>query len=132
MTWFKRDKKSIEQTTPPEERRVRTEGLWTKCTGCRAIVWKKDLESNSRVCPKCHCPCQKMGGSHSDSALVGLPSGSSECHHIVCPCCGSTICYVCMKLVVDYSGDGYGDGYGDAGAEITRESAGRPSASLKY
>ena len=27
MSWFKRDKKSIDQVTPPEERRVRTEGF---------------------------------------------------------------------------------------------------------
>ena len=53
MSWFKRSKKSIEQSTPPDERRVKTEGLWTKCTGCRAIVWKKDLEANARVCAKC-------------------------------------------------------------------------------
>ena len=53
MAWFKREKKSIEQPTPPDERRVKTEGLWTKCVSCRAIVWKKDLESNLHVCPKC-------------------------------------------------------------------------------
>lgn len=53
MSWFKRSKKSIEQATPPDERRVKTEGLWTKCTGCRAIVWKKDLETNAQVCAKC-------------------------------------------------------------------------------
>jgi acetyl-CoA carboxylase carboxyl transferase subunit beta len=53
MAWFKRSKKAIEQTTPPDERRVKTEGLWTKCVTCRAIVWKKDLVSNLRVCPKC-------------------------------------------------------------------------------
>jgi acetyl-CoA carboxylase carboxyl transferase subunit beta len=53
MAWFKRDKKSIENPTPVEERRVRTEGMWTKCTSCRAIIWKKDLESNWEVCPKC-------------------------------------------------------------------------------
>jgi len=53
MAWFKRSKKSIEQQTPPDERRVKTEGLWTKCENCRAIVWKKDLESNLHVCPKC-------------------------------------------------------------------------------
>ncbi len=53
MAWFKRSKKSIEQPTPPDERRVKTEGLWTKCTGCRAIVWKKDLETNAHVCAKC-------------------------------------------------------------------------------
>jgi acetyl-CoA carboxylase carboxyl transferase subunit beta len=53
MSWFKRDKKSIEQPTPPEERRVRTEGLWMKCASCRAIVFRKDLEENLFVCPKC-------------------------------------------------------------------------------
>jgi acetyl-CoA carboxylase carboxyl transferase subunit beta len=53
MSWFKRDKKAIDQATPPEERRVRTEGLWMKCESCRAIVFRKDLEGNLLVCPKC-------------------------------------------------------------------------------
>ena len=53
MAWFKRSNKAIEQSTPPDERRVKTEGLWSKCANCRAIVWRKDLEGNSRVCPKC-------------------------------------------------------------------------------
>jgi len=53
MAWFKREKKPIEQPTPPDERRVRTEGLWIKCEACRAIIWKKDLEDNWQVCPKC-------------------------------------------------------------------------------
>ena len=53
MTWFKREKKPIENPTPADERRVRTEGLWTKCSACRAIIWKKDLETNWEVCPKC-------------------------------------------------------------------------------
>jgi len=53
MAWFKREKKSIETPTPPEERRVRTEGMWVKCEACRAIIWKKDLEANWEVCPKC-------------------------------------------------------------------------------
>jgi acetyl-CoA carboxylase carboxyl transferase subunit beta len=53
MAWFKREKKPIENPVPVEERRVRTEGMWTKCSACRAIIWKKDLESNWEVCPKC-------------------------------------------------------------------------------
>ena len=53
MAWFKRVKKSIEKPVPPDERSVRTEGLWTKCPACRTIVWKKDLEANLHVCPKC-------------------------------------------------------------------------------
>jgi acetyl-CoA carboxylase carboxyl transferase subunit beta len=53
MAWFKREKKPIENPTPVDERRVRTEGLWIKCKACRAIIWKKDLEDNWEVCPKC-------------------------------------------------------------------------------
>src|ERR1700688_3318239 len=53
MAWFKREKKRIEQPTPPDARRVKTEGLWTKCENCRTIVWKKDLDANWRICPKC-------------------------------------------------------------------------------
>ena len=53
MAWFKREKKPIENPTPVDERRVRTEGLWMKCKACRAIIWKKDLEENWEVCPKC-------------------------------------------------------------------------------
>jgi acetyl-CoA carboxylase carboxyl transferase subunit beta len=53
MAWFKREKRSLENPTPVDERRVRTEGLWTKCNSCNAIIWKKDIEANWEVCPKC-------------------------------------------------------------------------------
>jgi acetyl-CoA carboxylase carboxyl transferase subunit beta len=33
--------------------RVRTEGLWVKCPGCRTILFKAELEANLHVCPKC-------------------------------------------------------------------------------
>ena len=51
MSWFKRDRKSIESSG--EDRRVLTGGLWIKCEGCREPVWKKDLEANTNICPKC-------------------------------------------------------------------------------
>jgi acetyl-CoA carboxylase carboxyl transferase subunit beta len=54
MAWFKREGKAIEPPTPSEERRVRTEGLWTRCDGCRNYIFKKDLEENWNVCPKCN------------------------------------------------------------------------------
>ncbi len=50
MAWFKRESGDLQ---PPEEKRVRTEGLWVKCEGCRQIIWKKELEDNLNVCPKC-------------------------------------------------------------------------------
>jgi acetyl-CoA carboxylase carboxyl transferase subunit beta len=53
MAWFKREKKSIEKPVPPDERSVRTEGLWEKCPACRKTLWKKDVETNLNVCPNC-------------------------------------------------------------------------------
>src|SRR5579872_2122505 len=55
MSWFKRDKATEEKLPKLDngERSVRTEGLWQKCEGCRQIIWKKDLEANFQVCPKC-------------------------------------------------------------------------------
>src|SRR5712692_5966517 len=53
MAWFKREKEPIQDPVPPEERRVRTEGMWEKCAACRKIIWKKDLDANWQVCPKC-------------------------------------------------------------------------------
>jgi len=52
MPWFRREKKRLE-ALPPEERKVKTEGLWLKCDGCRNIIWKKDLEAHLNVCPRC-------------------------------------------------------------------------------
>jgi acetyl-CoA carboxylase carboxyl transferase subunit beta len=50
LAWFKRESSEIQAN---EEKRVRTEGLWVKCEGCRQIIWKKELEDNLNVCPKC-------------------------------------------------------------------------------
>jgi acetyl-CoA carboxylase carboxyl transferase subunit beta len=50
MAWFKRESGDLESSG---EKRVKTEGLWVKCEGCRQIIWKKDLEDNLNVCPKC-------------------------------------------------------------------------------
>jgi acetyl-CoA carboxylase carboxyl transferase subunit beta len=53
MAWFKKESNQI-ANTKEEEKTVRTEGLFTKCDGCRGFIWKKDLESNEKVCPKCN------------------------------------------------------------------------------
>ena len=54
MPWFTRQKpKEAKDKTENGERKVRTEGLWNKCEGCRQIIWKKALEENQHVCPKC-------------------------------------------------------------------------------
>ena len=50
MAWFKRESGELDTSGA---KTVRTEGLWVKCEGCRQIIWKKDLEDNLNVCPKC-------------------------------------------------------------------------------
>jgi len=50
MAWFKRESVPLDTSG---EKRVKTEGLWVKCDNCRQIIWKKDLEENLNVCPKC-------------------------------------------------------------------------------
>ncbi len=50
MAWFKRQSGELDTSG---ERTVHTEGLWVKCDSCRQIIWKKDLEENLNVCPKC-------------------------------------------------------------------------------
>ena len=52
MTWFKIEKTPI-PNTKDEEKTVRTEGVFTKCDSCRAFIYKKDLDANLKVCPKC-------------------------------------------------------------------------------
>jgi acetyl-CoA carboxylase carboxyl transferase subunit beta len=50
MAWFKRESGELDTSG---KKTVRTEGLWVKCESCRQIIWKKDLEENLNVCPKC-------------------------------------------------------------------------------
>jgi acetyl-CoA carboxylase carboxyl transferase subunit beta len=50
MAWFKRESGELNTSGA---KTVRTEGLWVKCESCRQIIWKKDLEENLNVCPKC-------------------------------------------------------------------------------
>ncbi len=50
MAWFKRQTGELDASG---EKKIRTEGLWVKCDSCRQIIWKKDLEDNLNVCPKC-------------------------------------------------------------------------------
>jgi acetyl-CoA carboxylase carboxyl transferase subunit beta len=52
MAWFKKDKKP-KAVRDDRARSVVPEGLWTRCDGCREIVYTKELEKNLRICPKC-------------------------------------------------------------------------------
>lgn len=50
VTWFKREKKKIEDTTARKELPGE---LWQKCPSCGDILYRKDLASKMWVCPKC-------------------------------------------------------------------------------
>jgi len=47
LNWFSRPKYAS------AERRDVPAGLWTKCPRCAALVYRKELERNLRVCPRC-------------------------------------------------------------------------------
>jgi acetyl-CoA carboxylase carboxyl transferase subunit beta len=55
MSWFTRKDEKIAEMTPPEERTVKTEGLFVKCESeeCGATIYRKDLRTNLSVCPQC-------------------------------------------------------------------------------
>lgn len=54
MAWFTRQKPSLDVNSVSEdEKTVLTEGLWQKCDGCGQIIWRRTVEDNSNVCPKC-------------------------------------------------------------------------------
>lgn len=48
MAWFKRKEPKIEKKVKIPE------GLWVKCENCKEIIYRKELENNFKVCPKCH------------------------------------------------------------------------------
>ncbi|MEO8657425.1 MAG: acetyl-CoA carboxylase, carboxyltransferase subunit beta [Bryobacteraceae bacterium] len=52
MAWFTRKKLNLTKLDSGEKT-VRTEGLWMKCDGCAQVIWRKALDDNMSVCPKC-------------------------------------------------------------------------------
>jgi acetyl-CoA carboxylase carboxyl transferase subunit beta len=52
MNWFERLMPSRIRTEPNSKRAV-PEGLWAKCPGCGAVLYRAELERNLEVCPKC-------------------------------------------------------------------------------
>lgn len=50
MAWFRKEKKPKE---PSDKQVAIPEGLWLKCDECKEIVYRKEVEQNLSVCPKC-------------------------------------------------------------------------------
>jgi acetyl-CoA carboxylase carboxyl transferase subunit beta len=51
MAWFKQQKPTSAEETPKRPKIV--EGMWLKCNHCREIVYRKEVDRNNKVCPKC-------------------------------------------------------------------------------
>jgi len=50
MAWFKKQKSS--DSDSPKRSKI-AEGMWLKCNHCREIVYRKEVDRNNKVCPKC-------------------------------------------------------------------------------
>ncbi|MFO0705574.1 MAG: acetyl-CoA carboxylase, carboxyltransferase subunit beta [Nitrospira sp.] len=59
MAWFKKQKTTGSEVAP---RSKGAEGMWLKCNHCREIVYRKEVDRNNKVCPKCdyHFPISVM------------------------------------------------------------------------
>ena len=53
MSWFEKLIPSRIRTEASNKRAV-PEGLWDKCPGCSAVLYRAELERNLEVCPKCN------------------------------------------------------------------------------
>lgn len=53
MSWFDKLMPSRIRTEASHKRAV-PEGIWAKCPGCHAILYRAELERNLEVCPKCN------------------------------------------------------------------------------
>lgn len=52
MGWLNKLPQKIKRVVGAEKKTV-PEGLWSKCPSCQSVLYKKDLEDNAEVCPKC-------------------------------------------------------------------------------
>jgi acetyl-CoA carboxylase carboxyl transferase subunit beta len=49
MAWFKKSKEL------KAEKKIKIpEGMWVKCDSCKEIIYKKEIDKNLKICPKCN------------------------------------------------------------------------------
>ena len=49
MSWFRKEKRGLKA----QPKKVIPDNLWIKCDSCGEILYKKELEKNTLVCPRC-------------------------------------------------------------------------------
>ncbi len=53
MAWFKKERPESTAPEAPAKKVKIPEGLWVKCDNCKEIIYRKEVEKNFKVCPKC-------------------------------------------------------------------------------
>lgn len=53
MAWFRKERPESTITEGQEKKVKIPEGLWVKCDNCKEIIYRKEVEKNYKVCPKC-------------------------------------------------------------------------------
>jgi len=54
MTWFKKREEEEKEGKEKREELNFSDQLWTKCNSCNEIIYRKVIERNFQVCPKCN------------------------------------------------------------------------------
>lgn len=52
MGWLNKLPQKIKRVVGTDKKTV-PEGLWVKCPSCQSVLYRKDIEDNAEVCPKC-------------------------------------------------------------------------------
>ncbi len=53
MAWFKKERPEAAAPEAPAKKVKIPEGLWVKCDNCKEIIYRKEVDKNYKVCPKC-------------------------------------------------------------------------------
>jgi acetyl-CoA carboxylase carboxyl transferase subunit beta len=53
MAWFKKERPGGTAPEAPPKKVKIPEGLWVKCDNCKEIIYRKEVDKNLKVCPKC-------------------------------------------------------------------------------
>jgi acetyl-CoA carboxylase carboxyl transferase subunit beta len=54
MTWFKKEEEQEKEGKGKREELKLSDQLWIKCNSCNEIIYRKVIERNLQVCPKCN------------------------------------------------------------------------------
>jgi acetyl-CoA carboxylase carboxyl transferase subunit beta len=53
MAWFKKERPESAAPEAAAKKVKIPEGLWVKCDNCKEIIYRKEVDKNFKVCPKC-------------------------------------------------------------------------------